>query len=69
MTSPIQSTLRPFSQVSLSEHERYIAQARLMRAEMVASMMVSGWKAVAGLFRASARPSAPRPAAGESHAA
>ncbi|MGE0313295.1 MAG: RSP_7527 family protein [Lautropia sp.] len=56
-----------FSHVSLSDHERFLAQARMMRAEMVADMIVGAWRAVARLFGAATH--SPAPGARDTHAA
>ena len=56
MSKSSPSPTETFSQISLSEHERYLAQARMMRAELVADMVVSAWKAVSGLFRSASVP-------------
>ena len=63
------SKLPIFSQVSLSEHERYLAQARMMRAEMVADLFVSGWNAVKRVFGSVTRPAEPQASARDSHPA
>ncbi len=68
MTSPT-TPREAFSHVSLSEHERFLAQARMMRAEMVADMIVSVWRAVARVFGAAARMPASTPRTRDTHAA
>lgn len=58
-----------FTHVSMSEHERYLAQARMMRAEMVADLVAKAWNAVKGVFGSSTRPAADPVTARDSHAA